>query len=125
MVQSGSLTMSGFSQTNLGSTPNPWSNVVSFQTPYTYTGGALCLEFRHTGSNIVNPAGAFLEAVATTAPGYAGNQYRSYTAVGDAATTGALATFTMINLQYTPVPEPASMAVLGLGALAVMRRRKK
>ena len=33
--------------------------------------------------------------------------------------------FVTLQFEATPVPEPASMAVLGLGALAVLRKRKK
>jgi hypothetical protein len=36
-----------------------------------------------------------------------------------------LASNWMINVNASPVPEPASMAVLGMGALALIRRRNK
>lgn len=124
LVQTGALTMSGFTQTNTGSTPNAWCNDIVFSTPYVYTGGHLAIEVRHTGSNITNPANAFLEAVGATGVG-SGTDYISYTATGETATTGALNTFTMTRLTYSSVPEPATMALLGAGALALLRRRKK
>lgn len=34
-------------------------------------------------------------------------------------------TYSTVGLAYEPVPEPATMAVLGLGALAALRRRRK
>jgi hypothetical protein len=124
-VQSGALTMSGFTQTNTGAVPNPWCNVISFQTPYVYTGGHLGLEFRHAGSTITNPANSFLEAVPTTDTlnGY-GTNFTSYTATGNTATTGAAASFTMVRITYTAAPEPASMTALGLGVLALIRRKR-
>lgn len=33
--------------------------------------------------------------------------------------------FESVSLTFTPVPEPATMAALGMGALALLRRRKK
>lgn len=122
LVQDGALTMSGFTSGNTGSTPNAWSNVISFQTPFSYTGGDLCFEVRHGGQTAAFPAPTFAEAVATTGVGY-GTQYRSFTATGQAATTGAQAAFTMVR--FTAVPEPATMAVLGLGVLPLLRRRRK
>ena len=38
---------------------------------------------------------------------------------------GSVVQISSISQQYTPVPEPASMAALGLGALALLRRRRK
>lgn len=124
LVQSGGLTMTGFTSGASGATPNAWQNTINFSTPYVYTGGHLIIEIRHTGSNIVNPANTFAEAVGAAGVGY-GTDYTSFTATSNTATTGALASFTMTKLVYTPVPEPATMAVLGFGALAVMRRRRK
>lgn len=123
LVQTGSLTMSGFTSGNSGSTPNAWNDVINFSTPHVYTGGHLLIEVRHTGSNITNPANTFLEAVTNAGVGY-GTDYTSYTATTATATTGALAAFTMNKITYTPVPEPATMAALGLGLAAVIRRRR-
>jgi hypothetical protein len=39
--------------------------------------------------------------------------------------TGGNANFVITKLSAQPVPEPASIAALGLGALALLRRRKK
>lgn len=46
-----------------------------------------------------------------------GSDYRSF--------TGTLNTGMALRVYTTPVPEPASMVALGLGAAAVLRRRKK
>ncbi|CAN5487859.1 hypothetical protein BH11ARM2_BH11ARM2_08070 [soil metagenome] len=41
------------------------------------------------------------------------------------AAKGTLLTFDEVDLTAQPVPEPASLAALGLGGLALLRRRKK
>ena len=47
--------------------PKPFGAVITFQTPFLYTGGHVAIEVRHTGSNITNnAANDFLEAVLTT-----------------------------------------------------------
>ncbi len=124
LVQSGPLTMTGFTSGALGATPNGWNDEIVFSTPYVYTGGHLVIEIRHGGSNIVNPANSFLEAVATTGLGY-GTDYRSFTATGNAATVGAQATFTMTRLSFTAIPEPGSCSLMGLAGAAVLFVRRR
>lgn len=124
LVQTGALTMSGFTSGASGTTPNAFCNTINFSTPFVYNGGHLAIEIRHAGSNITNPANTFCDAVATTGVGY-GTDYTSFTATGNTATVGAQATFTMTKLSYTAVPEPATMAALGLGVAALLRRRRK
>jgi hypothetical protein len=124
LVNDGATTLSGFSSGNTGATPNAWGNVIAFQSGYVYTGGNLTIEVRHTGGDAVFPNLTFAEAVASTGTGY-GTEYTSVTATGNLATTGALAAFTMVKLSVTPVPEPATFVALGLGAAALLRRRRK
>ena len=127
-VRSGPLTVTAGSYTG-GSNPNPnpFGTPIDFSTPYTYNGGNLLLEIRHTGSNITNPANSFLEAVATTNPEYNVN-YWGATATGFDATTGAQSTFTVTQFHFTPVPEPTSLlgcATIAFGsAITIIRRRR-
>ena len=101
-VRSGPLTITAGTFTS-GASPNAFGTYIPFTTPYVYPGGNLVIEIRHTGSDITNPAGSFLEAVDTTNPDY-GVRYWSATATGAAATTGAMATFTVIRLDVVLVP---------------------
>lgn len=57
-----------------------------------------------------------------------GASYGLFSAVSVTSGTiqiGWIGNFSGVQLVYTPVPEPASMTVLALGALAVMRKRQK
>jgi hypothetical protein len=103
-VRSGPLTITAGSFIGTGSTPHPFGSNITFQTPYTYTGGNLLFEVRHTGSNIVNVASNFLEVALTTDPLYNVN-FWSATATGNTATVGAQANFTVTQFTFTTVPE--------------------
>jgi hypothetical protein len=101
-VRSGPLTMpAGFLP--VGGSPNPFGGDITFGLAYQFTAGNLCIEIRHPGSNITNSATHFLEAVATSHPDY-GTRFWSATATGATATTGAVATFTVVRLQISPTP---------------------
>jgi hypothetical protein len=119
-VRSGPLTINA-GAFPLGGPPRPFGSTIMFNAPYTYTGGNLLIEIRHSGSNIVNVASDFLEVALTTDPGY-NNSFWAATATGAAATTGAVANFTVTNLVV--IPTPAGLSVLGLAGLGLLRRRR-
>jgi hypothetical protein len=98
-VRTGSLTVPAGTYSNVGGPPRPYGPVITFTTPFVYTGGHLGIEIRHPGSNITNPAASshFLDVAQATE-----TANRSFTAVGEAATVGAAATYTISRLTYIP-----------------------
>jgi hypothetical protein len=109
-----------------GGTPNAFGPAIGFDTPYLYTGGDLTIETRFSqqiGSTTQSPFDAVL-ASGGPANGWGVNFSARWTG-NIAGTVGGNANFLVTELVTAPVPEPASMVALGLGALALMRRRRK
>ncbi len=122
LARSGALTLGANSFTGGANSPaaNPWGPIISFSTPFTYTGGDIVIEIRHDGGTFTPTR--FLDAVNTTSPGY-GTDFRSFTTTTFAGTTGAAAAFTITQLEFV-VPGPGAAALFGIAGLGVLRRRR-
>lgn len=112
-----------------GGTPNGFGPTIGFNmSSYLYTGGDLSILMRfatQTGTG-GTPTQAAFDAISSLDAGNGwGTLFAGRWSSGSLATSGNNANFIVTQLSATPVPEPATMAVLGLGALALMRRRKK
>lgn len=111
-----------------GGSPNAFGPTIGFNTPYLYTGGDLSILIRFstqvgTGGT---PAQSPFDAIAATdtANGF-GTLFASRWTSSSTGVSGGNANFIINKLTATAVPEPASMAVLGLGVAALLRRRRK
>ena len=90
------------------------SNGTTFQNNYAFDMSAI--------SGVSNNAAFAFRVTSIFAPSTS-----AYQAVGNTSTYGTAGTarFDMVQVMGAPVPEPASMAALGLGVAAMIRRRNK
>jgi hypothetical protein len=127
VVRSGPLTIPANSFT-LGSTPNSFGPVLTFNTPFQYTGGDLVFEIRTSGTSSTAP---FVDADSTPASGFGtapGSTYNAVFQAGGTATSGSQWVAPILQLSVTPVPEPATWALVtgfSLGAFGIVRRIRK
>lgn len=121
VVRTGALTIPTGSF-SIGGSPNPWGPTISFSN-YLYNGGHLTIEMRHTGMTGTTTTRSF-DALSTTTSGY-GTDFGAYWTGSYTGTTGGNGNFFVTRLTGSPVPEPASMIALALGASALVRRRRK
>ena len=125
LVRDGAHTFTAGSFT-AGGSPNAFGPAIMFDSAYTYAGGDLCIEMRFSAQSGVTTQPFFDAVSASNGPANGwGVDFSSRWISSATGTTGANANFLVTDVVTQPVPEPATMSVLGLGALALLRRRRK
>ncbi|MBC7939865.1 MAG: PEP-CTERM sorting domain-containing protein [Chitinophagaceae bacterium] len=121
LVRSGALTLSPGSFDS-GSSPNAFGVGINFDSAYTYGGGNLLIEIRHTGFSGTSTSVDAVLASAPPAAGY-GTLFSAAWTANYAGTSGAQGNFAV--LQITSVPEPATAILLAAGIVALIARRRR
>lgn len=111
-----------------GGSPNLFGPSLGFNLgAYTYSGGDLAILMRFDTQSVTGgsaPQVSF-DAIAASDTGNGwGTQFASRWASGSTAASGGNANFIVTQFSAQPVPEPATLAALGLG-LAMLRRKRK
>lgn len=96
--------------------PTNWTPEITFDTPFHYTGGDLGIEYGVSALPVGTPQITFDAILGNQ--GY-GTDFRAWSSFSPGGPSAAFVT------KFNAVPEPVSVAVLGLGALALLRRRRK
>jgi hypothetical protein len=114
VLRSGSLNISG---------SDPFLDI-NFDQTYHYDGGLLQLQLVCDFVNAPQSNGPMFFAANPGTDGIVANVTRiSHSPAGDFTTN--LPNVNVLQMQFTGVPEPASLAVLGIGAFGLLMRRKK
>jgi len=95
LVKDGSLNYAADSYSAAGS-PRAFGPAITFDSPYMYSGGRLCLDFNHTG------VGAITTGFADAEPNGATNFVRGVYATNRVAASGVLTSTPVIRFEYTP-----------------------
>ncbi len=117
---------------------------VSYDADGTYTPGAFADASLHGGvtdrstedqfSNLPNVQGGYFASAYDTNPGVSTPTFggtdaygydASYVLPGGAIHTYQIYAASTVSAQFVPVPEPSALAALAVGALALLRRRRK
>lgn len=117
-VRAGGLTVP-MSSYGFGGSPNDFGAEIGFDSGWTYSGGHLLVEIRHSGNGVSSRS---VDAINTSSDGYGTLFSALWT--GDAnATEGLQGRFSII--QFSSIPAPGALAVLGLAGLVGAGRRRR
>lgn len=126
LVRGGALTITAGSWAagggTAGSPAGAWEPYIDFTTPFTYLGGNLTLTVRHDG----NDGGTAQFADENSAAPFGAGNWAHYasTQPAYAATNSNANRLGMLVTNFRVVPGPATLALLGLGGLVAIRRRR-
>lgn len=117
LLRSGALTMPVGSS---GPNPSFGTFLISFNSPYLYTGGHLTMELRYDGA-----PNFFFDAATTASPGWGVDYTNRFASSKTATTGGGPLNHLVVNFVTTPIPEPGSWLLLtSCGTFFALRRRR-